>query len=126
MESKKKRKSRKGFVLAMKNGIEGWFNEYAWNIGKPEKHGWEKCGTIEDIDKIDVEAVGTVEVIKTEIPNEDTKIVVENVEEEEKDYPTDDEIRVYLNGLADEGKIRRPHVATGQKKLRKYYDENTK
>ena len=116
-------------IKAMKNGMEGWFSEFDWRVGNPEKHGWKKIGEADAIDGIPAKefTLDKKEIEVVEIEDDDpAKDVVKEVVVEEKDYPSDDEIREYLNGLAEQGKIKKPHHATGQKKLRKLYDENTK
>ena len=120
----KKIKQREGLVLFMKGGGHKWFSKQVVEMGTPQRNGWVEVGNVDAIGEIETEKI---EIQKVEIPDEDTKEDPEvDVKEESKEYPSDDEIREYLKGLADEGKIRKVHPKTGQAKLRKLYDENTK
>ena len=115
-------------IKAVKDGKVFTFSQRAWKIGNHEKHGFKLIGEVEEAEKIPAEKIETIEIKTVEIPDEETEVVVKEVVQEEvkEDYPSDDEIRKYLNGLADEGKIKRPHHALGTKKLRRLYDENKK
>jgi len=139
-----KKRQREGYVLAMKNGIEKWFNDYLWERLPAHKNGWQLVGTTEPIEEIAIEEIeikeepkekeppeekDAIPIIKKEIPDEEIKVTDKGVEDKaegEKVYPSDDEIRDFLNELADKGKIKKPHHLAGTKKLRAIYDENTK
>lgn len=126
-------KASKPKVKAVKDGKVYTFSQRAWEIGNHEKHGFKLIGEVEEKDKVKVDKVDLgekVEVKTVEIPDEE---VVEKVDvkvseaEVKKDYPTEAEMREYLKGLADEGKIPKPpHRLLGIEKLKKMYDENTK
>ena len=120
---KKTAKSWEGHVLAMKGGGQKWFSDGLWDTGTPQRVGWQRLGDVDAIDEIETEKILIVE---TKIPDE--KVTEEVIVEvaEAKDYPPDKEIREFLAGLAEQGKIKKVHHATGQKKLREVYDENTK
>lgn len=94
-------------------GLEGVWSEFAWEIGKPEKHGWRKIGVVNVEDIVETEEVDLagekVEIKTTKIPSDNDL------------YPSDDEIRAELK----EKEIKF-HPNLGTVKLRKLYDENTK
>ena len=124
-------------VKAMKNGAIKLFSQHSWDIANPEREGWEKLGVVRESVTVGVEQIPLMD------GNEIVPIVVSEVGEveagdnltatqtdEELDgalYPTDEEIRAYFQGLFDNGEIpKMPHHALGTKKLRKFYDENSK
>lgn len=97
-----------GKIKAMKGGMVGYFSEMVWDIGNPEKHGWEKIGEVSDTVVVETEEVQIKEEIKeVKIPTDDDL------------YPDIDEIRAFLK---DKGV--KFHHATGIKKLKVLYDEN--
>ena len=107
-------------IKAMKGGLEKYFSEMTWKIGKLEKMGWVKVGMMSDGVKVETEKIEIVEIPKekikkTDIPTEEIKV------DEIKEYPTDDKIKEFLNE-----KGVKFHHATGTKKLRGLYDANTK
>ena len=51
-------------IKAMKGNMVGYFTEFDWVVGKPEKHGWRKIGEKDAIERIDVEET---EQVKKEI-----------------------------------------------------------
>jgi len=96
-------------IKAMRRGIQKIFSQNLWDTGVPAKNGWERLGDVKAIEKIETE---TVTVVETDPPSE------------EKIYPTKDEIWDYLKQLHKDGKLDKlPHHATGEKKLRKIFDE---
>ena len=119
------KKKTKQIVIAMKGGMQKRFSKYLWDTGTPRKHGWVEVGNKDAIKEIKTEQVKieTVEIPKNE---ETTKISTEVENEEAAKEPTLDEMRAYLNGLAEQGKIKKPHPKTGEAKLKKLYDENYK
>lgn len=102
-------------IKAMRDGVESYFSEMAWEIGNLERHGWMKVGVMSDAVKVESE-----EIVISEIPSGDTTIV-DTGSEADDIYPTDDEIRDFLKE-----KGVKFHHATGTKKLRRMFDENKK
>ena len=121
-----------GRVYAMKDGGMKCFSDFQWNSGVPQKVGWVECGKPDAIPEVETEQVEiqTVEIPKDEVVKETPEV---EVEKEVKKEPTLEEMREYLNGLAEQGKIKgtktpqtKPHHMTGEVKLKALYDENTK
>ena len=121
-----------GVVYAMKDGGRKVFSEYQWSTGVPQRVGWVECGKTDAIEEVETEQV---EIQTVEIPNDEVVKETPEVEvkEEVKKEPTLEEMREYLNGLAEQGKIKgtktpqtKPHHMTGETKLKALYDENTK
>ena len=120
-------------VKAVKDGKVYTFSAKAWQIGNHVLHGFKLIGELDEIDKIEVEEVGVKrndgierkEIQTVEIPDE--KVDKVDKKEEGGEYPTEEEMRKYLKGLADEGAIKKPpHRLLGIDKLKKMYDENKK
>ena len=103
-------------IKAMKDGIEKYFSEMAWEIGKLQNRGWQKVGVMSDAVKVETE-----EIELSEIPTENVEIEGANEGVKTPEYPTDEEIKTFLkeNGV-------KFHHALGTKKLRELYDANTK
>lgn len=125
----KKSVSSDGRIYAMKNGGRKCFSTYQWDTGIPQRMGWIECGNVEAMPKVETEQV---EIQTVEIPKDEVVKETIEVAEGEKE-PTLEEMREYLEGLADEGKIKgtktpttKPHHMTGEKKLRALYHENKK
>ena len=128
-----------GRVYAMKGGGRKLFSDYQWNTGIPQRVGWVECGKMDAIAEVETEEV---EIEPVEIPKGETeKVEIETVkipkDEVVKEAPkvadkaegkekSVEEIREYLNGLAEQGKIKKPHHMAGEKKLRGIYNEVTK
>ena len=110
-----------GRVFAMKNGGLKVFSDLQWQSGIPQKVGWVECGNPNAIAEIETEKV---DIETVEIP--DDEVVKENTKKEKAEEPSLDYVKQYLYGLADKGKIKKPHHATGEKKLRQLYHENYK
>ena len=122
-------------VKAMRNGKVKLFSQMTWDIAHPETQGWQKVGEMTDAIMVETEEIP---IIKTDIEVVDvdgnltataTEVVAEPTQQEIDDdlYPTNEEIRVYLNKLFDEGAIDKPpHHLAGTKKLRAMYDESSK
>lgn len=101
-----------GLIKAVnRNGLEGYFTELAWKVGKPENHGWRKVGVTTKAVMTEAEEIEVVSLKVTDIPEATDDDL----------YPTDDEIRDFLK----ENDVKF-HPKLGSKKLRDLYDANKK